>query len=91
MPEPLFPPKPGPVLPCPECRDRGHKGHARIGNRKSRCGTCNRFAQAVRREALRRLKDRFAEEYRVIVMESEAACYRATLDEYTLRQMEGIK
>lgn len=37
-----------PVLVCPDCA-RTHGGHARIGNRKKSCPTCNRFAQAVRR------------------------------------------
>ena len=88
---PFANPRPDPVLPCPECRAKGFTGQARIGNRKTRCGTCNRFAQAVRRAALRRLKERFAEEYRVIVLESEAACYRQAMDEWTLRQAEGIR
>lgn len=37
-------------LPCPECREAGIEGAARVGNRRSNCGTCNRFAAAVRRE-----------------------------------------
>ena len=42
------------VLVCPECRAR-YAGSARIGNRKSSCGTCNRYAQAVRRYVARDL------------------------------------
>jgi len=37
-------------LPCPECRANGITGAARVGNRRSNCNTCNRFAAAVRRE-----------------------------------------
>lgn len=51
-----------PILRCPECYEK-YGGYARIGNRKSRCRTCNRFAQAVRRETLVRLKDMHREDY----------------------------
>lgn len=49
------------VLRCPECV--GGEGQlARIGNRKTRCGTCNRFAQSVRRLVARRLTDAHPEQ-----------------------------
>lgn len=43
------------VLTCPEC-SRTHVGTiARIGNRKTKCSVCNRFAQTVRRHVARAL------------------------------------
>ena len=44
-----------PVLPCPECRARRHGGWCRIGNRRTSCQTCNRWAQAVLRITRQRL------------------------------------
>lgn len=35
-------------LTCPECRQAGIGGAARIGNRRRACGYCNRFASRVR-------------------------------------------
>lgn len=43
-----------PLLVCPECVGE-YPGHARIGNRKGHCRTCNRFSQAVRREVAKNL------------------------------------
>jgi hypothetical protein len=51
-----------PALPCPECREDGIIGMARIGNRRKYCNTCNRWVQAVRREILNRLVSAHADE-----------------------------
>lgn len=54
------------ALPCPDCVMAGRGGDARIGNQRSRCGTCNRWVQAVLRATQRRLAadvgpDRYAQ------------------------------
>ncbi|MFE5775125.1 hypothetical protein [Brachybacterium sp. NPDC056505] len=41
-----------PFHPCPECAAAGRPG--RIGSRRTDCGTCNRFAAAVRGAVRRR-------------------------------------
>lgn len=43
-------------MPCPDCRARGVGGGARIGNQRTDCRRCNRFAQRVMRETSSTLK-----------------------------------
>lgn len=50
------------VLTCPECVKVYESTKARIGNRKTTCRTCNRFAQAVRRHVARALIDAHPDE-----------------------------
>lgn len=40
------------VIVCPECRLRGDTGNCNLGNRRAYCGTCNRWAQNLRRRTL---------------------------------------
>lgn len=40
---------PEPHLPCPQCAQTRTQGSNRVGNRRSACGTCNRFTQTVTR------------------------------------------
>lgn len=82
-------PSADPLLPCPECRRRGAGGQSRIGNRKGDCRTCNRFAQAVRRGTLRRLKQEHAEDYRRLLVEVEDAEYQTLLEGIVIAQMEA--
>lgn len=63
------------LLRCPECLANNHRGDARIGNRRNECMTCNRFAQAVRRETARRLAAEFPRATRRIRQEAEQAVY----------------
>lgn len=72
---PLAPRLPTPALPCPECRQRGREGGARIGNRRNQCTTCNNFAQNVMRLTRRRLKEQHAEEYERIRVQVELDLY----------------
>lgn len=71
-----FNPRPDPVLPCPECRDNHDGTLARIGNRKTNCRTCNRFAQTVRRYVARALMDAHPDETAVLRREIEDEVYR---------------
>lgn len=64
-----------PVLVCPDCV-RAHGGHARIGNRKKSCATCNRFAQAVRRAVASDLAARYPEDAEQFRVKAEARLYR---------------
>ena len=50
-------------LPCPECKLNG-RGHQRLGNRRSKCDTCNWFYQQVQRKISRALKDKYSDEVR---------------------------
>lgn len=64
------------MLACPEC-SRKHPGHARIGNRKATCRTCNRFAQAVRRRVAAGLVAAYPERAAVLTLKAEAEVYAA--------------
>lgn len=63
-----------PVLRCPECSTH-RDGIARIGNRKTKCRTCNRFAQAVRRLVARRLTDAHPDEAQRLRLTAEVEVY----------------
>lgn len=67
-----------PVLACPEC-SRKHPGHARIGNRKATCRTCNRFAQAVRRKVAAGLVAAYPEQAAALTPTIEAEVYERTV------------
>jgi hypothetical protein len=71
-------------LPCPECRMRGLTGIRRIGNRRSRCATCNLFAQAVLRAARRALAERHPEEYLQFRLRAELDLYPAVIEDFVL-------
>jgi hypothetical protein len=75
-----------PPLPCPECRQQGFGGNARIGSRRSLCGTCNRFNQAVSRTARKRLADIHSAEYETIRVEVEALVYRQVIERFVERE-----
>lgn len=75
--------RPTPPLPCPECRHEDNlRGGARIGNRRGKCTTCNNFAQNVRRLALKRLKERYPEEYLEVLTRAEMDLYPQVIEEY---------
>lgn len=75
-------PLPHRALPCPECRLAHVGGAARIGNRRSQCRTCNRFVQAVRRNALSRLQAMHEEDWDRIRLEAEVEVYRKVKDDF---------
>jgi hypothetical protein len=64
-----------PGLPCPECRMRGVGGGCRIGNRRNKCRTCNRFAQHVRRSTWRQLVAVHREEFEQMRLAAERELY----------------
>jgi hypothetical protein len=72
-----------PALPCPECRERGRGGGARIGNHRLTCGTCNRWAQKVMRAARSRLIELHADEYARMRLEIERDLYPGVLEAYS--------
>lgn len=72
-----------PALPCPECRYAGHKGKARIGNRRGRCKTCNSFAQNVMRIAREQLKKNHQEEYSRLKLQVEIDLYPQVIEDWT--------
>lgn len=72
-----------PILPCPECRTRGEGGGARIGNRRSKCTTCNNFVQNVMRLTRKRLKERHEAEYLDIRLQVELDLYPQVMDDWT--------
>jgi len=78
-------PLPTPALPCPECRDAGRGGGARIGNRRSVCTTCNNFAQNVMRMTRKRLKQLHETEYETIRMSVELDLYPQVLEDFRAR------
>jgi hypothetical protein len=62
---------------------RGVSGGCRIGNRRSRCTTCNRFAQHVMRETRKQLIELHEEEYMALRLEAERSLYPVVLAEFT--------
>jgi hypothetical protein len=72
-----------PDLPCPECRMRGFGGRSRIGNRRSRCNTCNNFAQNVMRVTRRELVKLHGEEYMAIRLRAELELYPKVITDFT--------
>lgn len=71
-----------PALPCPECRFRNVTGLARIGNQRSKCVTCNNFAQNVRRLVLKRLKENHAEEFEQLRLQAERDLYPQVMEDW---------
>lgn len=71
-----------PILPCPECRSRGHEGGGRIGNRRGRCQTCNYFAQNVTRRASKLLREAHPEEYLKLQLRVELDLYPQVIEEF---------
>lgn len=65
-----------PVLVCPECQGK-HPGNARIGNRKSTCRTCNRFAQSVRRKVATALAEMHPVDAALLRQDAERLAYRS--------------
>lgn len=53
----------------------GNDSPMRIGNRRNSCGTCNRFAQGVRRETLKELLKRHPEEALELRLRAELTLY----------------
>ena len=60
----------------------GHEGAARIGNRRSRCRTCNNFAQNVRRIATSRLMQEHRDEYERLRVQAEMDLYPQVIEEW---------
>jgi hypothetical protein len=60
---------------CPECAARGIGGAARIGNRRSDCGTCNRYGAAVRRAAMTLLRAKHPRAYDRALAQARASVY----------------
>lgn len=63
------------VLTCPECVRTYSGSLARIGNRKTTCRLCNRFAQTVRRAVARALMDAHPDEVAVLRARAEQNAY----------------
>lgn len=61
---------------------RGVKGMARIGNRRSRCATCNNFVQNVMRLTRKRLKELHEEEYATIRLRVELDLYPQVIENF---------
>lgn len=78
-----------PALPCPECRDQGHGGMARIGNRRRNCSTCNLFAQKRYQRALLALRDRYPDEYQRVLLEVEFDLYKELVEQMTKETNDG--
>lgn len=78
-------PLPTPALPCPECRQKGVGGRARIGNNRNRCTTCNNFAQNVMRLTRKQLKERHSEEYESIRLRVEFDLYPQVIEDFQRR------
>jgi hypothetical protein len=70
------------VLPCPECRERGIGGGAKIGNNRHECATCNRFVQQVRRSTWAMLKQHHEAEYASLRLEVERELYPRVMTSY---------
>lgn len=71
-----------PALPCPECREAGRGGAARIGNRRNKCATCNNFAQNVMRLTRTRLKAAHEEEYEALRLSVERDLYPQVAEDW---------
>lgn len=67
------------VLRCPECLINHDGTLARIGNRKTNCRTCNRFAQTVRRYVARALMDAHPDETAALRRAVEDEAYRVVV------------
>lgn len=67
-------------LACPECVSTGTFGHARIGNARSSCPTCNAFAQQVIRWAGRKLRDQYPDDYARLRKEVEPVVYKRIVE-----------
>lgn len=78
----------GVVLPCPECLAAGVKGAARIGNRRTDCRTCNRWAQSVLRGVRARMKALHEEEYKRLFLEVERDLYPQIIENFTAEYPE---
>jgi hypothetical protein len=74
-----------PPLPCPECREAGRGGGARIGNKRRHCRTCNTWAANVSRLLAKRLKEKFPDEAAALRLQIEADMYPQVIEDY-LRQ-----
>lgn len=69
-----------PPMPCPDCRERGVGGGARIGNQRSTCKRCNSFAQAVGRATLTRMREKHPADWAVARAEVEADLYARLIE-----------
>lgn len=67
----------------------GFPGGARIGNRRNKCTTCNNFAQNVRRITWTKLKEIYADEYRVLRLEAESELYPYVLQNFIEKYPES--
>lgn len=74
------------LLPCPECREAGHGGKAKIGNRRRWCSMCNSFAQSSMRLTRKWLQARHSEEYREIMEQVERDLYPQFIDRWMRKQ-----
>jgi len=74
------------ALPCPECREMGHDGMARIGNRRRECATCNNFAANVRRLTARRLKELHQSEWDALQLRVEMDLYPSVIQSYSKKK-----
>jgi hypothetical protein len=74
-------------LECPECAADGHTG--RIGNRRTHCGLCNRFTQAVMRTTRSKLRERHPDEYEQLRLEAERECLPRLVADYQRRQLHA--
>jgi hypothetical protein len=61
---------------------RGLKGSQRIGNNRASCTTCNQWVQAVRRNTLSRLRDRFPTEHEELRLRVELDLYPQVIDRF---------
>jgi hypothetical protein len=80
--------RPTPALPCPECRQNGRGGEARIGNRRRECPTCNAFAQNVMRLAFRRFREREPEQWQALRLAVELDLYPNVIEAFAARTMQ---
>lgn len=70
-----------PLLICPACEPT-HGGLARIGNRKSTCPLCNRFAQKVRRQVAADLTRAYPAQADAYRARAEQAAHAEILTQY---------
>lgn len=63
----------------------GFGGQARIGNRRSRCSTCNNFAQNVRRIAMNRVREEHPEDYNSFKLQAEVDLYPQVIQDWSNR------
>lgn len=75
-----------PVLPCPDCRKRGHGGGTRIGNRRGTCSSCNNFNQRVVRLASKFLREKYPEEYAKLRLRAELDLYPQVIEEFIRKE-----